>query len=208
MAQHRLFGRHADQHGPHLSLSFRKKRCPHLLKTIVETGFENRASNGGKSGLRSEIDPKPTLICGTLVAPQRLRLFSAEADACVGPEELNIPSIRFRRSHSLCFDSHWYLATIKYYFGVQDRVVPSIADRHSSAAIRPFAYDLLQLCVNSHRLPTESKRNMDRMHTEISHYSNFSTGLHLAFPINRFRRIQIAAVMKPNPNFQRLPVTL
>src|SRR5260370_24716727 len=208
MGDGRFCGHDAGEPVPQLSFLFRQKRCPHLLKTIVETGFENRASDSGKSGLRSEIDAKPTLICGTLAAPQRLRLFGAEADSCFGPEELNIPSIRFRWSHSLCFDSHWHLGSIKHYCSVQDCIVPSIADRHSSVAIWPFVYDLLQLSVHSHRLPTESKRNMDCMHTEISHYSNFSTGLQLAFPVDRFRRIQIAAVMEPDPNFQRLPVTL
>src|SRR5260221_12634604 len=108
MAQQRLFWRHTAEPVPKLSLSFRLERCPHLLKTVVEAGFKDRPRNGGKSGLRSEIDPEPTLIFGTPIPPKRLRLFRTEADARFGPVELNIPCIRFRWSHALCFNSYSY----------------------------------------------------------------------------------------------------
>ena len=75
-------------------------------------------------------------------------------------------------------------------------------------AVWPFVYDFLQLGIDSHWAPTEPERDVDRVHTQVSHYPDLAAGLYLAFPINLFRRIQIAAVMKPDPNFERLPISL
>jgi len=131
-----------------LIVSSARKRCPHLLKTIVETGFENRAGNSGESGLRSEIDTKPTLICETLVAPQRLRLFGAEADPASGPEN-SIYQVFVSVGAIALFRFASAPRLIKYYFSVQDSIVPSIADRHSS---RPSGRSLTIFCNSAYTL--------------------------------------------------------
>ncbi len=173
---------------------FRCVRGPHLEEAIGKPRFEDASGDGRKCGLKTEVGPAPGLFLVTFEVPEGLGLGGAEARATVGPKDFDGPGVGGPGGEALGFETDRNLTTVHLDFCVQKRVIPGIAFRHAPFAIGTLGVDFLELGIDPDGEIAQPEWDMDHMHPQVAHHSDFSAGFDLAFPIDRLGRVEVTGV--------------
>ena len=87
---------------------------------------------------------------------------------------------------------------------MEHRVVPGVAFRHAALPVGTLGVDLLELGIDPFRAPTEPERDVDHMHPEVAHHADLAAGPHLAFPVHRFRGVEVARMPEAGADLEQL----
>mgnify|MGYP003575040640 CR=1 FL=1 len=164
---------------------------PHLEEAVGEAAFENGAGDGGEGGLVAEVEAGPALFPGAFEGPEGFGVFGAVADAAVGAEDFDEPGVGFAGGKAFGFEAHGDFVAVDVDFGVEDGVVPGVARGHAAFAVGTLGVDFLELGIDAKGFPAEAEGDVNDVHTEVAHDADFAAGFDLAFPIDRFVRVQI-----------------
>src|SRR5439155_23150169 len=87
---------------------------------------------------------------------------------------------------------------------VRKRIGTRVARRHATAPIGTFRVDFLELGKDALWPPAQSERNVNHVHSKVTHHADFTAELRLPFPVDRLGGIEVARMPKTGVNLQQL----